>query len=80
PIRVGPIRVGPILVALTAVALVLGAATLLLSACGRSGGSASGAPTAAEQAELDRGVGLMGQFEFAAAHDAFAGLAASHPN
>ncbi len=37
------------------------------------------APTAAELAELDRGVGMMGQFDFTAAHDVFAALALRHP-
>ena len=31
-------------------------------------------------AELDRGVGLMGQFDFAAAREVFAGLASHHPD
>ncbi len=46
---------------------------LLLSAC------APREPTPAELAELDRGVGLMGKFEFREAHDLFARLAKRHP-
>lgn len=43
--------------------------------CGRE----EPAPISSEQAELDRGVGLMGKFEFDAAQKVFAGLAARHP-
>lgn len=46
---------------------------LLLGAC------APPEPTPAELAELDRGVGLMGKFEFREAHDLFARLAERHP-
>ncbi len=71
-------RGAPAVVALTLVALTATALILSLTACGRAGSGAT-PPTATEQAALDRGVGLMGQFEFAAAHDAFAGLASRHP-
>ena len=36
------------------------------------------APNATELAELDRGVGLMGQFDFAGAREIFAGLTSHH--
>jgi Flp pilus assembly protein TadD len=42
-------------------------------------GCAPREPTEAELAELDRGVGLMGKFEFAQAHELFARLAERHP-
>jgi tetratricopeptide (TPR) repeat protein len=59
-------------------ALVL---ALLATACDRGTPPAAkpSAPGAAEYAELDRGVGLMGKFEFEAAREVFARLAASHP-
>jgi tetratricopeptide (TPR) repeat protein len=62
-------------------ALILVAASLSLGGCERGGapGAASNPPSAAELAELDRGVGLMGQFDFAAARDVFAALASRHP-
>src|SRR6266436_5654330 len=50
-------------------------AVLLLAAC--TGGDAP--PSAADMAELDRGVGIMGKFEFAAARDVFASLGRQHP-
>jgi tetratricopeptide (TPR) repeat protein len=63
-------------------ALIVAALALSLGGCGR--GDVSGAkpnpPSAAELAELDRGVGLMGQFDFAAARDVFANLASRHPD
>jgi Tfp pilus assembly protein PilF len=37
------------------------------------------APTEAERAELDRGVGLMGRFDFASAREVFGSLAERHP-
>ena len=52
------------------------AAVCLLTACDKG---APPAPEPAELAELDRAVGLMGRFEFAAARDVFARLAARHP-
>ena len=42
-------------------------------------GCAPRQPTEAELAELDRGVGLMGKFEFAQAHALFGRLAERHP-
>jgi len=55
---------------------VLGLA-LSLVACDRSESPApkSTPPGPAEFRELDRGVGLMGQFDFASAHEIFNGLA-----
>src|SRR5688572_10029867 len=48
-------------------------AALLLAACGAR------EPTSEALAELDRGVGLMGKFEFAGAREVFARLAERHP-
>jgi tetratricopeptide (TPR) repeat protein len=53
----------------------LGAGLLLLAACTAS----EAPPSASELAELDRGVGVMGKFEFATARDVFASLAKKHP-
>lgn len=53
-------------------------AALALAGCGRSDVTSPPGPT--ELAQLDRGVGLMGQFDFAAAHDVFASLASHHPD
>src|SRR5436853_2516376 len=50
-------------------------AVLVLAAC--TGGDAP--PSAADMAELDRAVGIMGKFEFDAARDVFASLAKKHP-
>ncbi len=50
-------------------------AVFLLAAC--TGGEAP--PSSADLAELDRGVGIMGKFEFDAARDVFVGLAKRHP-
>jgi len=65
--------------ALIAAALAL---ALSLGGCGRGDVSSakSAPPSGTELAELDRGVGLMGQFDFAGAHDVFAGLASRHPD
>jgi Tfp pilus assembly protein PilF len=59
-------------------ALIVIALVLCLAACGRS--ETPVAPSAAEQAELDRGVGLMGQFDFATAREVFAALVSRHPD
>jgi len=63
-------------------ALVFVALALSLGACGRGDVSVATpkAPSAEELGELDRGVGLMGQFDFAAARDVFAGLVSRHPD
>jgi tetratricopeptide (TPR) repeat protein len=63
-------------------ALIVAALALSLGGCGRGDGSGarSTPPSAAELTQLDRAVGLMGQFDFAAARDVFASLAARHPD
>ena len=63
------------------VVVVLGLA-LSLVACDRSESPApkSTPPGPAEFRELDRGVGLMGQFDFASAHEIFNGLASRYPD
>ena len=56
--------------------------TLLLAACGGGGGAPAGGhglPPAAV-AENNHGVGLMGQFDYAAAHEVFAALVARYPD
>jgi tetratricopeptide (TPR) repeat protein len=58
--------------------LIVIALALWLGACERSNKPVP--PTPAELAELDRAVGLMGQFDFATAQGVFAGLAARHPD
>ena len=59
-------------------ALIVAALALALSGCRRS--EVSSPPSPAELSQMDRGVGLMGQFDFAAAHDVFAALASHHPD
>jgi tetratricopeptide (TPR) repeat protein len=54
------------------------AGCVLLAACGRA--AAPYEPDAAAVAQNNRGVALMGRFDYAAAHDVFAQLAAAHPN
>jgi tetratricopeptide (TPR) repeat protein len=53
----------------------------MLAACGREAPPEAKptVPGAADYAELDRGVGLMGKFEFAQARDTFAKLAERYP-
>jgi tetratricopeptide (TPR) repeat protein len=55
---------------------------LVLAACSRQeepAAKAAALPGSADFAELDRGVGLMGKFDFGPARDVFAGLASRHP-
>jgi Tfp pilus assembly protein PilF len=61
-------------------ALIVAALALSLGGCGRGdvSGAKSNPPSAAELTELDRGVGLMGQFDFGAAREMFATLALRH--
>lgn len=59
-------------------ALALALLALPLGGCGRS--EAPATPDAASFRELDRGVGLMGQFDFSAARTVFAALAARYPH
>jgi Tfp pilus assembly protein PilF len=62
--------------------LVALALALSLVACSRSDAPTTkhAAPGNAEFQELDRGVGLMGQFDFASARELFAGLASRFPD
>jgi Flp pilus assembly protein TadD len=62
--------------------LVVLALALSLAACGRSDAPPTkrSIPGNAEFRDLDRGVGLMGQFDFAAAHEQFATLASRFPD
>lgn len=58
------------------------ALALALASCGKSEPPPAAkveVPGAAQLAELDRGVGLMGRFEFAPAREVFAALAARYP-
>ena len=56
-------------------ALLAALLMLWLGGCGHG----EPVPDAAELAELDRGVGLMGQYDFAAAHQVFAHLTKRYP-
>jgi Tfp pilus assembly protein PilF len=53
---------------------------VFLTGCNDARPPKTSPPSATELAELDRGVGLMGRFDFAAARDVFAALVIRHPD
>ena len=73
PLRYANLRSGVTVIAAIALAMV--------AACGRESPPEAkpAVPGAADYAVLDRGVGLMGQYEFAQARDAFAKLVERYP-
>lgn len=76
PTDLGPRQQRPIAGAMRALAIWMAGLYLTLSACS---GPPLG-PDAAAVEENNRGVGLMGQFDYEAAHEVFARLAKAHPD